>query len=121
LTDNSQFGYETSNMCTKLSSFVCSSFSDNEQISVETRFDNNQFGYETSQGENVSVCSSLTQNNQIFVETISDINQIDGAAYSVHSGSVNFEQMNGRRASICQLDGNQTMNSDVDNQYQIFQ
>ena len=29
----------------------------------------------------------------------------------MHSGSVNFEQMNGRRASICQLDGNQTIDS----------
>jgi hypothetical protein len=33
---------------------------------------------------------------------------------SQHSGSVNLEcrsNMNGRRAAICQLDGNQTMNS----------
>ena len=87
--DNSQVGYETSNICTRLSSTVCSY--DNEQISVETCFDNNQFGYETSHGENFSVCSSLTDNNQIFVETVSDINQIDGAVSVCSSLSDNSQ------------------------------
>ena len=44
------------------------------------------------------------------VTTNSDCNIL----YSQHSGSVNLEdgrQKNGRRAAICQLDGNQTINS----------
>ena len=40
--------------------------------------------------------------------TISDC----GNSYSVHSGSVNLKQMNGRRAAICLVDGNQTMNNE---------